>query len=205
MITIHTDAPEVRRIANAAFPGYSGRTYKEQALDGPMSLESCWSGGSRDSFVLLNLDTLKTLPIPENGTPYANGGRTYKLEQLPEGAALVQHTIFCGKDLGVTIHVAPENLNRMALPAPVELTIEEKIVLAYTRGMKSSYNGRNRAQMARDESGLPLAEWERVKAECQRKGWLNKAGAITDAGRNVIQSEDPLRLKMPGFKRYGWE
>ncbi len=204
MNTIYTDAPEVRAIAAIAFPGYSGKRFRVEPLSGNMRLDSYWSGGSRDYYCLVNMETRQTIPIPENGTPFSNGGQIFTLDNLPLNIALCEHSIFCGKDVGVKIYVHPDNLNRFALAAPVDLTLAEKIVLAYTRERKSSYNGQNRAQMALADSGLPLADWETAKAACIGKGLLKGNGAITDAGRNAIGSVQTLNLKVPGFNPYAF-
>lgn len=195
MSTIHTDAPEVRKIAQAAFPDYTGRKFSVSPFSGPMRLDSCWEGGSRSYFVILNLDTMQHAPVPENGTPFSNGGQILQCSELPLNMAVVEHRIFLGKDAGIAIMVNPANLNRLALPTAQELTAGERIVLSYTRSRKSSYNGRNRQQMAFDDSGFPQAEWETAKASCIAKGLLNRAGAITDTGKNAIGWTDPDSLK----------
>lgn len=204
MNTIHTQAPEVRELAAIAFPGYRGKSYKVTAHQGNMRLDSCWSGGSRDYYVLVDMATKRTIPIPENGTPFSNGGQIFTLENLPENIALVEHTIFCGKDIGITVYVHPDNLNRFALPAPIELTHAQKIVLAFTRERKSSYNGRNRQEMAADEVGLPKLEWEQAKAELIALGHLKSNGSITDSGRNAIGDVRADSLTVPGFNRFGY-
>ncbi len=199
---IYTDCPEVRQIVSIAFPSYSGRKFAVDIIAGNMRLDSAWSGGSRDYYALVDMVSGRSIPIPENGTPFSNGGQIFTLESLPANIALVQHMIFCGKDLGVTVFVGPDNLNRFALPAPAELTLNQKIVLAFTRERKSSYNGKNRQQMASGETGIIAAQWESAKAECIAAGWLGKSGAITDSGRNVIQSTRADALCVPGFNPY---
>lgn len=200
---IYTDAPEVRRIASLAFPAYTGRKFKVDTLTGPKRLDSCWSGGSRDYYVVIDLETGQSVPIPENGTPFSNGGQIFTVDNLPRpNIAIVQHTIFCGKDLGITIYVSPENLNRFALPERPALTLAQRIVLAFTIGRKSSYNGRNRAEMALYEAGLPLAEWDQAKAELIAMGLLKSNGAVTDSGRNANQ-DNAETIRVPGFNPYG--
>lgn len=184
MNTIYTKAPEVRHIAAMAFPSYRGDKFKV-STSAPSRLDSCWQGGSRDFYALIDLGTGQSIAIPENGTPFSNGGQIFTLAELPANIALIQHTIFCGKDLGITVYVNAVNLGKW-LPAPVELTQAEKNVLAYTRERKSSYNGRNRQQMAFDDLGMPADQWENAKAGLIAKGLLKSNGAITDEGRNAI-------------------
>jgi len=107
--------------------------------------------------------------------------------KLPAGFVAVKHTIHCGKDLGLTFYVSPES-SPMFVTAPVEdVTEDQKIVLAYTRSRKSSYAGipDYRFHEARSK-GITRDRWDAAKSECIARGWLNKAGAITNDGRNVI-------------------
>ncbi len=188
---IYSQAPELKQIAIAAFPAYSGSKFSVDT-QAPSRLNSCWSGGSRDYYALIELSTLRSIPVPENGTPFSNGGQIFTLTSLPLNVALVRHTIFCGKDLGITVFVSPENMNRFALPEPIELTLAQKIVLVCTRERKSSYNGRNRQQMALDDCGLPMIEWDQAKAELIAKGLLKSNGAISDDGRNAASGQPQL-------------
>lgn len=199
MNTIYTDAPEVRKLAAIAFPSYTGRKFRVTPFSGPMRLDSNWSGGSRDWFVFINLVTGQTMPVPENGTPFTD--TIGRLTALPENVVLIEHTISCGKDMGITVHVAPENMNRLALPAPVELTWEEKVVLSATRSLKSSYNGVSnyRQREAMERTGITASEYDTAKASLIGKAMLNRAGAITDAGRNAIGWADLHNLARPAL------
>lgn len=206
MNTIHTNAPEVLDVARRAFPGYSGKTYKVEPFNGPMSLRSTWDSGCHDQWVILPLAGRgRTFTVPENGNPFINGGKTFKCGRLPAGLALVHERIFQGKNLGLTVYVAPENMNRLALPPAVLLSLDEKIVLAFTSQRKSSYNGRTRAQMAQEDSGITASEWDTAKAGLISRGLLNRAGVITNEGRNAIGSLDCNKLKKPHLKRYDWQ
>jgi hypothetical protein len=184
--TIHTDAPEVRALVARAFPGFNGKRYRVNVFQGPMGLESYWSGGSRDywAFVALDRQDHGAAHVLENGPPF--NPSVQKLTELPLGVALVLHHV--GNFEYAAVYVRAENMNRLALPAPVELSKEEKIVLAATRSLKSSYGGikNYRFTEAASYTKITLEQWETAKASCTSKGLLNKTGAITDAGRNAI-------------------
>jgi len=80
--------------------------------------------------------------------------------------------------------------------APSEdLDSDEKVVLYCTRAMKSSYNGKSR----RDYSGLTVDAWEAAKARLIGRGMLNKAGAITPAGRNAAADLKGYELGIRGY------
>lgn len=179
--------PEVIALARRCFPGYTGRKFEVLPFAGPMRLDSNWSGGSREFWVLLNLGTNKGAAVPENGTPFTP--QLGELKELPFNCVLARHNISCGHDLGITLYVHPDNLNQYSLPAPDVLTRDEKIVLVATRTRKSSYAGipNFRFHSAHEETGITEPAWNAAKASCQARGLLNKAGAITDAGRNAIE------------------
>ena len=67
--------------------------------------------------------------------------------------------------MGITIYVRPENAVGM-LPAPIELTWTEQVVLYACRSLKSSYAGISnyRLHEATRETGITGAEYELAKA-----------------------------------------
>ena len=192
---MHLNSPEIKQIALAAFPSYNGRSFQVLPFS-PMRLTSCWDGGSRSSFVIIDLATLRQAPIPENGTPFSNGGQILQISDLPVNGAVVEHSIFCGKDMGIRIYVGESNLTKL-LPNNVEISWEEKIVLSATRTFKSSYAGRkdNRFYEANCETGIARENWETAKANLIEKRLLNKAGAITNEGLNAIGQTSLYALK----------
>jgi len=192
------------------FSGYSGKMFQIEIHDNPgMHLDSYWSGGSRDYHKIVKLDTMQVLAVPENGSGFVPDVPQEVEKAFPcPGYAVVTHTIFCGKDMGIRIHIHRENARKL-VPAPLEISAEEKIVLIATRSLKSSYAGISnyRFQQANEETGITLAQWEQAKAECIRKGYLNKAGAITVAGRNAAgdKSLHDASFRLNGYKgRFGY-
>jgi hypothetical protein len=194
---MRVNIPEVRELAQRAFPGYSGRNFNVEPFTHPMTTASCWNGGSRDNWCLVNLITNKTWTVPENGTPFVNGGKAFKVGRLPENVALIRH--YQGRFEQITIYLNPANIRADMLPQKPALTWAQSVVLAATRGLKSSYAGipNYRRHAAQREVGITIEEWETAKAECISKGFLNRAGAITDDGRNVIEWTQLYTLKRP--------
>ena len=173
---IYTQDPEAIRIVNAAFPGLSTNKIRIVPFH-PMRLDSNWEGGSKDSYVLIDIATFKHAPIPENGTPFSSA--PYHIDQLPMNVVVVQYTIFCGKHLGFRIYVNSENLGKY-LPAPIDLTDDELNVLCCT----SRYISVARLKY----SGISQEKWNSVKEILISKGLLKKNGAITDEGRNAVSN-----------------
>lgn len=128
-----------------------------------------------------------------------------QLSALPPGAALVKHTIFSGKDLGITVFVNPADLAPL-LPAPVALSWAEKVVLKVTVGLKSAY----RVDNAREECNLSRGEYDAGKEALISRGLLSRSGAVTAEGRNVAGTlpHNLSTLNAPehggrGFDRWG--
>lgn len=187
---MHTQSPEAKAIAAAGFPGYSGRKIEVVQFAGTMNLSSCWEGGAKDEYEFVHLETMKAYSVPENGTPWSNGGKILQCSELPMNVALVQHSRR-GEHRWVTIYVRPENMTKMlAAPAGPALSDDEMIVLIATRSFKSSYAGRknNRFYEANQETLISEKSWFAAKELLISKGFLNAAGAITDAGRNETES-----------------
>ena len=187
----------IDRIVRATFPGYTGRTITIEAAES-VNCASYWDGGSRSYFRFLDLATFTTsgqMPAQSAFDPHVRG-----LDRVPlaPNLAIVEHSIVCGKDAGITIHVHALTLVGL-LPAPVTLSWADSVVLTYTRSLKPCYAGISnyRYHEAHRETTITAAEWDAAKADLIRRGLLNKAGAITDAGRNAIGWKARYELKRP--------
>lgn len=181
---MYIDSPEVRALVNRAFPQYKGKSFRVSPFEGPMHLHSYWDGGSRNYWCAVRLTDGATSAVPENGTMFTPA--IGECKELPADTVLIQY--HAGNHEYCEVYVKPENLNRFMLPAAVQLSREESIVLVATRTFKNSYAGRANCRFfeANEVTKISLAEWEAAKAGLKSKGLLNKAGAITDAGRNAI-------------------
>lgn len=184
----------IEDLAKIAYPSYNGRKFQVETFKGPKSLNSYWDGGSRTWFVFVNLATMAIYSIEQNGTMF--DGKNFTLSELPFNVALVEHSHFCGKDMGIRIYFHPDNINRYLPPVAV-LTLNEQIVLASTRSFKSGYAGRkdNRFYEANHYTKITLGDWQAAIESCQAKGLLNKAKAITVNGRNAIGQKQLYGLK----------
>jgi hypothetical protein len=184
---MYIKSPEVRELAQRAFPSYNGNHYRVEPFAGPMTTTSCWNGGSRDYWCLVNLVTNKTWHVPENGNAFVNGGKSFKVGRLPENIALIRYQM--GGYNAIIIYLNPANIRAAMLPKKPELTWPQSVVLVATKSLKSSYGGRKNIRFteANERTGITTQEWETAKAECIAKGLLNRAGAITDDGRNTVE------------------
>ena len=187
MSIIHLDpTPEIKSLAHVAFPSYKGRKFKLNNSGKPVNIKSYWDGGSRNYFVVVNLANKSTLSIRENGTifnaPIAKNGFV-----VPAEYVIVEHSIFMGKDSGITFHVDP-NTATAFLPDTAKVNQDETIVLKYTSRYKNTYGGETniRYKEAKRETGISQDAWNTALASLKTSKLLNKAGAITTAGRNAI-------------------
>lgn len=180
-------SPDVTDMARKVFPAYRGRKFRLDRSGTPVNVTSFWSEGSRDYFAAINLSTSEVVAVPQNGTPFDGGPIAPNGVVVPAGFMLVEHSIFMGKDMGITFHVDPETALDF-LPEAVEVSEDEQIVLRYTSGYKNTYGGETnvRFREAQRSTGITSERWETAKASVTSKGMLNKAGAITNKGRNAV-------------------
>jgi hypothetical protein len=152
-----------------------------------------WGGGSRETWSAVRIADGATVPVSDNMSAPWDSSRRDKVVTLTPDIAVIEHSIFLGKDVGLRIYICPAAAAPM-LPAPVaELPPVEMLVLEYTSSRKSSYNGQDRCAMALNDQRwnknpitFTRADWNVAKENLIGRGLLNKAGAITTRGRNAV-------------------
>jgi len=95
--------PLVKKIITATFPNYRGRKITISTDIPNYELRSYWDGGSRDYFVFYQPDTGKTWNLGSNHPFFEKDKPAPLAEAMPASVCLVRHSIFCGKDCGITI------------------------------------------------------------------------------------------------------
>ena len=124
-------APEVKRVILAAFPEYrKQRLYLTVFPEHGVQINSYWDGGSRDYFAIVELASLRRMPMPTATHPYfevaargmANQSTQFvesdhvgniTLKMLPEGYALVQSGVFCGKPATAHVYLNSANMAKL--------------------------------------------------------------------------------------------
>lgn len=95
---------DYKQLAKLAFPAYKGRKFRETDQSYPLSFSSYWDGGSRDYFAVVSLDTLEVNHAPTSHPAFDKWGRAAQQGiVIPLGFVVVKHSIFCGKDVGLTV------------------------------------------------------------------------------------------------------
>jgi hypothetical protein len=168
--------------------GYNGTKIKVEISDSKMELRCYWDGGSRDTYTAYDMKGgRQNLQVQDAPYPFYKGGETPVY--IPSADKfLVRHSIFMGKDMGLTIYLHPASVLVGELPLnKPDISQNELFILSIVRSYKS---------FARQEyykkGGFTVSEVEAYKQILFQKGWLNKAGAITVDGRNVVEAYDDL-------------
>jgi len=95
----------IKPLLEATFPSYTGRTFKVDFTGRVNFHDTNWGGGSRNKYVVISMDTGETkgVYVP---APWVNPveGKTV---ELTEDLVVAVHSIFCGKDCGVTFYAHP--------------------------------------------------------------------------------------------------
>jgi hypothetical protein len=164
--------------------GYIGQKYQVISATSVDISDNYWSDGTRSYWGVVNLVSGKTIELPEQNPLEAS---STKRVTISPGVGVWKHTIFSGKDVGITLYLHPDNVSKL-LPANANdgPTENEKLVLKYTQSLKNTYGGETNIRFteAQKNHNISKENWEVAKASCIKKGWLTKAGAITNDGKN---------------------
>jgi hypothetical protein len=95
--------PGMVKLAKHAFPDYKGRKFYidyRDLIDTATDNGACGGGGTQAYYKFVRLDNGKIMNVPSIGL----GGDFRKFETvIPQGAACVKHSFFCGVDCGITV------------------------------------------------------------------------------------------------------
>jgi hypothetical protein len=92
---------------------YTGRKFHVEVVTEVTipSDANVWGGGSRDSYTAIRLADGATVTLGSNEAPWSPQ-RQDKVIALQPDYAVVRHSIFCGKDTGLTFFVHPANAGK---------------------------------------------------------------------------------------------
>jgi hypothetical protein len=95
--------PAVRALISSTYPGYKGRKIKVVKGD-RYHMSDFWDAGSREYAKAYDLATGKAArPLAAASNPFSRQAHT--TIDIPDGVAIVAHSIFRGKDSGIRIIV----------------------------------------------------------------------------------------------------
>jgi hypothetical protein len=182
-IALRRSDPTVDALIKAAFPGWKPQAVDAIVTDSVSFYGTMWDEGSRRTYTIVRLADLATFRIEQ--APFMRRSELHeKTYELPEGFVVV---VRCeGRFDHTEIYSHAANITPL-LPAPLELTEDEQIVLVATCSLKASYGGVShyRFEEARRYTGITAGRYEAAKASLIARKLLNKAGAVTVEGRNA--------------------
>ena len=104
---------DIRSILAATFPEYKGRTFKLAVISKPDDFclgDNMWDGGTRSYYAAFDLTSGRAAQVPASRYGKDNPHPTVA---IPHGLLIVEHSIFCGQDCGITVHVREDNMAKL--------------------------------------------------------------------------------------------
>jgi hypothetical protein len=108
---------EVAALVMGTFPSYRGRKFRIYASDTIVLSDLNWSGGTRSQYRAITIEgfPVGSTDIYNQMAPWDNPAEGMVFP-IPPGVCVVEHCMFCGKDLGLKIWVNPADMPKL-LPA----------------------------------------------------------------------------------------
>jgi hypothetical protein len=103
-IKVSMQNPVIRKIVKACYPNYRGRKIFVDDQIPTYDLRSYWDDGSRTYYVFYQPVTDTVYHLGSNHPWFESKKPVINCEKMPESVCLVAHSIFCGKDTGITIY-----------------------------------------------------------------------------------------------------
>lgn len=93
-------------LVSKTFPDYTGRKFKVKFAEKLTFWDTNWDGGSRNVYAAVSIDgRTGRFSAP---APWVNPLEG-KIVELSPSFAVVEHSTFCGHDMGITIHLHPSH------------------------------------------------------------------------------------------------
>jgi hypothetical protein len=107
-IAVSRSDKSIRAILAACYPAWRGRKVRVKPAT-TYRMSAFWADGSRDEVKAYNLVD-GTVADPRSAACNPMNAAAHVEIDIPVGVLLVEHSVFMGKDAGVTIHVHPSSL-----------------------------------------------------------------------------------------------
>ena len=99
--------PELSRVVRAACPRYAKRKAFFHVSETVTLGGTYWDGGSRSTYTAVRLADGFSLGAPQYAPPQFGGPRQSPVVAIPQGVAIVETGIFCGKPATASITINP--------------------------------------------------------------------------------------------------
>ncbi len=183
-IYLERSDPSVKAIIEATFPEYNGKNISCTVTDKIHFCNTQWDAGYMRTYKILRMADMQIVEIER--APFLRDSALHSQSHIiPDGFVVV--VFVNGRRDGIEIHSPSINIVK-SLTVDVPLTDDEMTVLIATRSLKSSYAGipNFRFKEANRARGITSEQWDIATATLKQKGLLNKAGAITIKGKNIV-------------------
>ena len=112
----------LKDIVRRTFPDYKGRTYRLYKQASVTLSDLNWSGGTRSWYAAVNVADMNVGHLVWNKHPMDPKNPEGTRIDIPPNMIVVEHSHFCGKDMGLKFYVNPESpltaqFAQIALPA----------------------------------------------------------------------------------------
>jgi hypothetical protein len=94
-------------IVKHVFPEYTGRKFKIEFTESITLYDTNWSGGTKNEYRFIGSNG--KIAIPSIPAPWNNMIEGSKID-IPENMLVVEHSYFCGNDMGIRIYANPCHL-----------------------------------------------------------------------------------------------
>lgn len=182
MKAIHLDKKDVPEFMRT-IGGYRGRKFKAVVTESVSVYGTQWDGGSRTQYYALALASPESLRQFRDPRPWPENMGDVGQVDIPPQCIIVAHSIFCGKDMGLTFYVRPENTATL-LPEQSkaeDMTHAERVVLSVSCSLKSAY----RREKAERYHNVGKADYDTALVSLKARGYLKSNNAVTTAGKNA--------------------
>lgn len=113
-VQLRLSNPVIRRLLAATFPDYRGRKVKLVGWHRPQQLHAYWDGGTRSEWRIVDPHRGVASATADMHNPFRQAAHAEY--DLPRGILAVEHVIFQGHDLGIRIHIRPDDLALLTDP-----------------------------------------------------------------------------------------
>ena len=110
MQSVKVSKKDVLPILKASFPGYTGRKFRVVPVERLTLYDLNWSGGTRNQYVAVRFDGSSSHLVPT--APWAEY-REGAVVDIPEDVIVVEHSDFCGSDMGIRIYCHPNRMPKL--------------------------------------------------------------------------------------------
>lgn len=96
----------VKKMGKIAYPDYKGRKWSLE-FGSSYQMQNYWDGGSKTYAMAINLSTGQvSQPSAATTNPFREAAHAQI--EIPPGFGIIEHTIFCGKDVGISLRIRPD-------------------------------------------------------------------------------------------------